>query len=338
MKSYHMHSRIYLLIFFLIVCLLMSQGCSSLSRTDPGALSDADDPDYGEQESWLLLPDDPDAYAVDVFYAYPTVYQGEGVQDISDPAQRSAAMVPVRTQASVFSGSANLYVPMYRQLGKAGFSQVETFEENLLIGEEDLRQALLYYLAHHNDGRPFFIAGHSQGSSTLVSLLRKIWGSTGAEDRMIAAYLIGFSITQDDMEANPSIRMSSSPHDTGCFIAYNSIRDGVQDQSVQVLEGSVVTNPLSWVSSAVDGDYVDASENLGAVFFTEEGDESMRYDHFTSAQVKGQALVCEISDQSPLSSYPIEGIYHPDDYSLFYENLRMNVAERSARFLAQDRD
>jgi hypothetical protein len=243
-------------------------------------------------------------------------------------------MVPVRTQASVFSDSANIYVPCYRQVGKSGFSDAKTLDANLQIGEEDLKQALQYYLEHYNNGRPFFIAGHSQGSSTLVSLLRKIWGSTGAEDRMLAAYLIGFSITRDDMDANPAIRMSAGPEDTGCFIAYNSIRDGVQDQSIQILPGAVVTNPLSWVSSSYNGVYVDASKNLGAVFFSEDGFEPRTYEQFTSAQVKDMGLACEISDESVLSSYPIEGIYHPDDYSLFYENIRQNIKDRVNRFLS----
>ena len=316
---------------------LMGSGCSTLISESKSMQQEAGlvpAVDYSQEASWLVLPEDNASHAVDVFYAYPTVYQGEGVQDIYDPAQREAVMVPVRTQASVFSDSANIYVPFYRQVGKSGFSDADTLDANLQIGEEDLQQALLYYLGHYNNGRPFFIAGHSQGSSTLVSLLRKIWGSTGAEDRMLATYLLGFSITQDDMEANPAIRMSTGPEDTGCFVAYNSIRDGVQDQSIQILPKAVVTNPLSWVSSSDNGAYVGASKNLGAVFFSEDGFEPRYYEHFTSAQVKDRGLACEISDTSVLSSYPIEGIYHPDDYSLFYENIRQNSKDRVARFLS----
>jgi hypothetical protein len=316
---------------------LMGSGCSTLFSETQSIQQEAGlvpSVDYSQQSSWLVLPKDNASHAVDVFYAYPTVYQGKGVQDIFDPAQKEASLVPVRTQASVFSDSANIYVPFYRQVGKSGFSDAETLDANLQIGEEDLKQALLYYLEHYNNGRPFFIAGHSQGSSTLISLLRKIWGSTGAEDRMLAAYLMGFSITQDDMEANPAIRMSTGPEDTGCFIAYNSMRDGVQDQSIQILSNAVVTNPLSWVSSAYNGAYVDASENLGAVFFSEDGFEPRHYEHFTSAQVKDRGLVCEISDESVLSSYPVEGIYHPDDYSLFYENIRQNIKDRVARYVS----
>jgi hypothetical protein len=328
------------LVILAVFFMLISFGCSSLpsaalnSQQEAGQQEAGPVPavDYSQESSWLVLPEDKSDHAVDVFYAYPTVYQGEGVQDISDPAQRDAAMVPLRTQASVFSDSANIYAPLYRQVGKSGFSDAETLDANLQIGEEDLKQALLYYLEHYNNGRPFFIAGHSQGSSTLVSLLRKIWGSTGAEARMLAAYLLGFSITRDDIEANPAIRMSTGPEDTGCFIAYNSIRDGVQDQSIQILPGAVVTNPLSWVSSSFNGAYVNASENLGAVFFTEDGFEPRIYEQFTSAQVKDRGLACEISDVSVLSSYPIEGIYHPDDYSLFYENIRQNIKDRIARF------
>ena len=199
---------------------------------------------------------------------YPTIYQGEGVQDITDPQQIEKSKEPLYTQASVFSNSANIYAPMYRQLGKNGFAQSDA-QLQLLIGEEDVKQAFLYYLEHYNKGKPFIIAGHSQGSSTLISLLRKIWGYyRGRIERMISTYIIGFSITQEDIDANPAIRMSAGPYDTGCFIAYNSIRNGVQDQSVQILNNSIVTNPLSWISSKENGPFVEAQEHLGAIFFS----------------------------------------------------------------------
>lgn len=288
--------------------------------------------DYGDQNNWLVLPKEPAAYAVDVFYLYPTIYQGEGLQDINDAKQKEASMVPIRTQASVFSEAANIYAPMYRQVGRNGFNDTENLEAFLQIGEADVKNALDYYLENYNNGKPFIIAGHSQGSSTLMSLLTKIWGTTGAEERMIATYIIGFSVTEADIAANPMIRMCDSPTDTGCFIAYNSMKDGMQDQSVQILEGSVVTNPLSWKSSQENGDFVAASENRGAVFFTDDGYNPIVYEQFTSAQVVDHGLVCQPADPSLLSDYAIEGIYHPDDYSLFYENIKANIAKRIKAF------
>ncbi len=302
-------------------------GCSQTSGPD-----EADQVDYAKESSWLALPEDSDAHAVDVFFVYPTIYQGDGVQDITDPEQVEACMVPIRTQASVFKESANIYAPLYRQVGRDGFNNTEKLDGYLKIGEQDVEDALLYYLENYNDGKPFIIAGHSQGSSTLISLLTKIWGTTGAEERMIATYIIGFSVTESDIKTNPAIRMCESPIDTGCFIAYNSMKDGMQSESVQILEGAIVTNPLSWVSALADGEYVPASENLGAVFFDEEGYSPTLYEHFTSAQVKDHGLVCEVADTSVLSSYAIEGIYHPDDYSLFYENIKENIADRISRY------
>jgi hypothetical protein len=315
--------KIFIFLFIITLMVLAIAGCQN---------DESITVDYSDSSNWLAIPENVDAHGTDVFFVYPTIYQGDGVQDITDPEQIEEAKVTLRTQASVFEDSANIYAPLYRQVGRDGFNDVDNLNDYLAIGEEDVKNALIYYLENYNNGKPFIIAGHSQGSSTLISLLTKIWGSTGAEDRMIATYIIGFSVTDHDIELNKNIRMSSGPRDIGCFIAYNSIKDGVQDESVQILDGAIVTNPLSWISTKDDGEYIDASQNLGAVFFDENGYEPMKYDNFTSAQVKDGGLVCEVVNTSILSDYPIEGIYHRDDYSLFYENIKKNVAERIEQY------
>ena len=314
----------------LVILLLVLPGCAG---TVASSTYEQPPVDYSDTESWLVLPENPVEYPVDVVYIYPTVYQGEGLQDIQDPLQREAAMTPVFTQANVFEGLANTYVPMYRQLGRAGF-ETPDFEQKLQAGEADVEAALLYYLEHLNQGRPFIIAGHSQGASTLASLLTRIWGTTGAEERLIAAYIIGYSITAGDVSRNRAIRMCEGPLDTGCFISWNSIADGVQDQSVQIREGALVTNPLNWITSTDCGQYVPATDHLGAVFFPEDGRGEIHYPQYTPAQVIDGGLVVDPAEPALLSAYPIEGIYHRDDYSLFWENIRQNAAERIKAFLS----
>ncbi|MBN2860706.1 MAG: DUF3089 domain-containing protein [Sphaerochaetaceae bacterium] len=319
-----------ILIPAIAMILLVLPGCAGIAVSSG---SEQHSIDYSDAENWLFLPEKPAEYPVDVLYIYPTVYQGEGLQDVHDPLQREESMTPVFTQAYVFEGMANIYVPMYRQLGRAGF-ETPDFEQKLQVGEADVKAALLYYLEHLNQGRPFIIVGHSQGASTLASLLTKIWGKTGAEEKLIAAYIIGYSITAGDVSQNRAIRMCEGPLDTGCFISWNSIADGVQDQSVQIREGALVTNPLNWITSMDDGQYVPAEEHLGAVFFPEDGSGEIRYPQYTSAQVIDGGLVLEPAEPSLLSDYPIEGIYHRDDYSLFWENVRQNAVERIASFLS----
>jgi len=291
---------------------------------------------YSDQYNWLFLPENPDEFEVDVFYVYPTVYQGYGLQNITNSEQTAEAMVPLRTQASVFGESANIYAPLYRQIGKSEFANVETLNDYIQVAQKDVEDAFYYYLENYNKGKPFIIAAHSQGSSLLREILKDIWGKTGAEDRMIATYIIGYSITEGDIEINKNIRMSEGPEDFGCFISYNSLADGAQSGSVQILENAIVTNPLSWESSSEDGEYIPASENLGAVFFDDEGFSPKIYPNFTSAQIKDNGLVCEPADTSILSSYPEEGIYHPDDFALFYGNIKENIAVRIEAYFSKN--
>ena len=323
-----MRKTIKVLVMICVGALLMA-GCAPADNT-----SETSQVDYSKEASWLAFPEDSNAHEVDVFFLYPTIYQGDGIQDITDPEQIAASEVPIRTQASVFGDSANIYAPLYRQVGREGFSDTENLDGFLQIAKQDAKDAFLYYLENYNNGRPFIIAAHSQGSSLMAEILTDIWGTTGAEDRMIATYIIGYSVTESDMENNPNIRMCESPTDTGCFISYNSLKDGMQSESIQILDGAVATNPLSWISSSEDGEYIPASENLGAVFFDDEGYNPTLYEHFTSAQVKDHGLACEPADTSVLSSYDVEGIYHPDDYSLFYENIKQNIADRIDAYFA----
>jgi hypothetical protein len=98
------------------------------------------------------------------------------------------------------------------------------------------------------------------------------------------------------------------------------------------VEGTWVTNPLSWESSTENGEVMPADENLGAVFFP-EGEDPVYYPYFTSAQIKDSGLVCDVADPGLISPSAMpEGIYHRDDYSLFYENLKANALERILAF------
>ncbi len=325
-------------ILFLCVMLFLLSGCDdsddSSKSTAENPTAGIPTPDYSEKASWLAFPDNPDEHTADILWFYPTVLEeGDMLMDYTDKDLQQAAMGTIDHQASVFTDSANLYAPFYRQLNKNGFSlELSKVNELLAYGQSDMWRAIAYYLEHYNNGRPFIIAGHSQGSSNLLEILKENWGTTGKEDLLVAAYLIGWSITPADIAENPLIRMCESATDINCFIAYNSLKDGLQDQSIQITAGTWVTNPLSWESSTEDGELVPAYDNLGAVFFP-EGEEPVYYPGFTSAQIKDSGLVCDVADPDLISpsAMPV-GIYHRDDYSLFYMNLKENARQRILAF------
>ncbi|BEQ16627.1 hypothetical protein FAK_36930 [Desulfoferula mesophila] len=145
----------------------------------------------------------------------------------------------------------------------------------------------------------------------------------------MAAYLIGWSITKDDLAQYPALRMCRSAEQTGCIVAYNSVAAGYQQKAPTIRPGAVSVNPLSW---RTDGELVPAAANLGAVFFPHDGADRKK-PHYTSAQNVDGGLVVNPPDPQDLDHMPFgPGVYHAYDYSFFYENLKANAARRIQAF------
>lgn len=288
-------------------------------------------PDYAQEASWLAKPATP-THKVDVFFVYPTILFDDvnWFMDPSDPAMRAAARGTLVQQASVFEGQANIYAPVYRQMNIAalGLSDEDAAPIQKIV-HDDVWSAFTHYLKYENKGRPFFLAGHSQGSMILTDLMLDHWGSLGVEKRLVAALLPGWSMTTDNLAGNPNIAMCERPDQTGCVISYNTMAAGRQKAAPTLLPGEVAVNPLTWT---LDNDLASAELNLGAVFF-DANNTPTTYPHFTSAQIVDGGLVVQPKDVQLVTveggHFP-SGIYHAFDYSLFFENLRENIARRIA--------
>ncbi|WP_163341136.1 DUF3089 domain-containing protein [Desulfopila sp. IMCC35008] len=318
-----LHSIILITVF----CLVTVFPSQAMPPLDVEALPKA--PDYAVPGSWLVKPASPTA-SVDVFFVYPTVLfnDKDWMMDTTIPDMRAAAMEMVNTQASVFEGKANIYAPMYRQMNLAGLGLSDADAAPLQkIVHDDIWRALSYYLKYENNGRPFFLAGHSQGSMILTDLLLEHWGSTGNEKRLIAALLPGWSLTPTELAANPYVHMCESSDQTGCVIFYNTMAAGRQSAAPTLKKGALAVNPLSWTTDSV---FVPAKKNIGSVFFDTTG-TATTYPHFTSAQIVDGGLIVQPENIDLVTvqggHFP-EGVYHAFDYSLFFKNLKANIAER----------
>lgn len=199
------------------------------------------------------------------------------------------------------------------------------------MAHNDVWRALNYYLKYENNGRPFFLAGHSQGSMILADIMLKHWGTTGAENRLIAALLLGWSLTSEDLTTHPAVKMCDHSDQTGCVISYNTMAEGRQFVATTLKKDALAVNPLSWT---MDGLFVPADKNYGSVFFG-DNDESISYPHFTSAQIVDGGLIVLPENVDLITveggHFPA-GIYHAFDYSLFFENLKVNIVERIEAF------
>ena len=178
--------------------------------------------DYGKSASWLCLPGradtcatplktaalDPTGYGatilagaakdpkIDCFIVYPTVSRDAGMNSDLNPGEGEEKHA-IATQFARLSGVCRTFAPMYRSMTLGAVTAAATGGDvtgpaNLALG--DVRAAWRNYLATRNQGRPFVLIGHSQGSLMLIQLLaRDIEGRPEAK-RMKLAILPGFNV------------------------------------------------------------------------------------------------------------------------------------------------
>jgi hypothetical protein len=322
-------------------------------------------PDYSKGESWAALPDREDAAdavpsadvqdrqstaEVDVFFVHPTTFFGTGGwnQALDDTATNQLTdMFVLRGQAAVFNGCCKIYAPRYRQATIYSFMDNSgSGKEALKLAYEDVERAFDYFIEHYNQGRPFILASHSQGSVHVRTLLEKRITGTPLRERLVAAYPIGFGIDREAMaKAVPDVPVCESADQIGCVVTWNAV--GPHAQAWGDPRKNICVNPLTW---RTDNAAAEASLNLGGVTYrgTFEGtlaDVKGVPQDFIDAKpvletgvadaqcVDGMLLVTEIHSQNYAARPMGKDNYHIYDYNLFHMNMRKNVEQRVAAYL-----
>ena len=199
-------------------------------------------PDYAKPTSWAAGPFGPGASAAlpegasrpprnppaDVFYVHPTTFRSREVwnQDLTDQATNHWTDVSViARQASVFNGCCRVFAPRYRQAAFIDKDGERDLALELAYG--DVARAFDWYLAHENHGRPFIIAGHSQGAWLIAELLEKRIDGTPLEKRMVAAYVVGINVAEGEFGPRfKHVRICDTPAQIDCVVQWNSVLPG----------------------------------------------------------------------------------------------------------------
>jgi len=316
----------------LFVLILLSAGTMSCNKSEDEGVEPID---YTNAENWVTMPQP--AEAVDVFYVYPTVSANpSGTMNIKDDDERALAVGIYKAQASVFEGTTNIFAPYYRQMStkvQAPEGSLATDTKEFKQGAADVQQAFEYYIQHLNNGRPFIIAGHSQGTMALIELIKNSFGSAPElRNRLVAAYLIGYTVTDADLAA-ANLTAAQNAFDVGVVITYNT-QSVTSAGGPMLLPGAHCINPLNW---RTDGEEASASDNLGAVFFDDATGTFLREEpHYCGAQINTEkaALTTTIPEGEQLDIGPYEeGVYHRFDYAFWYRNLEQNVKDRIEAYM-----
>lgn len=310
--------------------LLFSGSCSA-SGSDDGI-------DYADSHNWISIPS-PEK-EVDVFYVYPTVSGNpNGYMDIDSDDERALAQGIFAAQASLFESRANVFAPYYRQMStrvNMTEGQLATDTPEFKRGAADVQDAFDDYISRLNPDRPFILAGHSQGTMALIELIKNRFGENAElRDRLVAAYLIGYTVTDRDLET-AGLTAAESADDTGVVITYNT-QSPTSAGGPMLMEGAHCINPLNWKT---DGTYAASADNLGARFYNDSTGVFLPPERagYCDARINPDtgALMTNIPEGESLAIGPYsEGVYHRYDYAFWYRNLEENVRVRIEAFLSR---
>jgi hypothetical protein len=317
----------------------------------------APQPDYADEKNWAALPGDgslahraPPGQAVasagvDVFFVHPTGYlHGGDWNSPMDPNSRTEENTKwmMANQASVFSSCCNIHAPRYREatIWRYIGAPEEIAKKTMDFAYADVARAFDDFIGARNEGRPFILASHSQGTDHAFRLLKEKIDGTTLADRMIVAYLIGLQLKNADANALKEIKVCDGPAETKCIVHYATFGPGAAPPK-ELFDGVVCVNPLNWRR---DGGRADASAHIGGVpavgrfqlsgwsdnaSGVEFGPLGAPVSKVTGAACDKGLLIADDLRESPFKSLIIQGWnYHGLDYPLFHMDLRRNVQTR----------
>ena len=322
--------------------------------------------DYSKNSSWASLPfisDEADMIpkgemgidqanaAVDVFFVHPTGYlKGD---HWTDPLEENSATKEntqwmMANQASAYNGCCSIYAPHYRQASiYSYFGSDELRDEVHDFVYQDVKKSFEYFINNFSNGRPFIVASHSQGTHHSIRLLQEEIDSSGLYPRMVAAYIIGGTISKDWMNKMTNISVCDEAAQLGCLVHWDTLNITQINEKMPIYENNICVNPITWKN---EGQLSKLSEAKGAVYVS--GDFALDFagsdnpknqilrpleeplTQYVQAQCKNGALF--VTDQSGTRFQSFggsSGNYHGLDYALFYMDIRENAKLKVATFL-----
>ena len=332
-------------------------------------------PNYHDKSYWAALPERDGLHNLspdnkpsmeiknfDVFYIHPTGYF---LKHWNEPLEKDSASYErtgshLASQASAFSETCNVYAPYYRQA--TYFSFYDTQSNGALaqdVAYSDVVNAFNVYMEKFNSGRPFFIAGHSQGALHGQRLVHEYISLNPNRQKFIAAYLIGYILPIKHFNnLYPDLFISNSADDQKSIISWSTGLQGFTRSrahsmfwlpngwTTENMEQPIVCqNPLCWTSNN------DWQHDKNNIVIRLRSNNSFLTDYSATKHKHSKISIDSIDDldfearysknfmietRGPLidkiKPFAPNGDLHNFDMSLFWGAIRNNVKERANAF------
>jgi hypothetical protein len=288
-------------------------------------------PVYSDIKSWMLLPDETGNNEIDLIWLYPTTFVSDSLWNmpLDDENAKAGALADFQAMSGIFDDCCDIYAPYYRQACLAVLSaDSNDFDAAFELALNDVNAAINYYFENFNNQRRFVLAGHSQGAAHLLEILKYNEKLKQNIHKMVVAYVVGWSVVDEDILNYPHLKICDSPTEQNCIISYNTIEDGFQTEAatLTLFPNSITVNPLLWTTG---DEFAPKELHMGAVFPNTLGFDTIY--KYTSAFVKNGLCVerpDNVDDFIVFEPYFYPGIYHVYDYEFFHLNLKSNLKER----------
>lgn len=306
-----------------ILCTILLYACER-QQTSPQT---EDSIDYANTACWYegnTLTCDKET---DIFYIAPTCIwdytDSNGVchhhMNIYDNEQRARVDSSIELARRVLGESCNFYSPYYRQISMDSWLTLDTalIEERFELAYNDVTSAFRYYLSHYNNGRPFILAGHSQGAKAVIEILKRELTETTYR-QLVAAYAIGYTIDSHEASAYPFLRPAQQATDIGVTIHFNS---ATRPEAISPLfaDNKICINPINWTTDATPAEsYQGFTATIDTTIHTiivQGVDEEAYYIPSVAALLP-------------------KGNLHVYEFNLYENDLRHNVEQRIEAYRA----
>ena len=168
---------------------------------------------------------------IDCFYVYPTVSSDPGLNSDLNPGREEK--LATESQFARFASACRPFAPVYRQMtlaAIAAYSAGANIDAAAALAYGDVLAAWRNYIRTRNNGRPFILIGHSQGSLMLQMLIaREIEKDPALAKRMKLAIIPGYDVLvpQGKLVGGTFKKtpLCSRPGETGCVMSWTSFRE-----------------------------------------------------------------------------------------------------------------
>lgn len=161
---------------------------------------------------------------------------------------------------NMFYDDFNLLAPYYHQF---------TFDALRLLDHEQMADvyrkvadeacaAFDSYMSHSNHGRPFVLAGFSQGAMLTLDILKHM--TEQQLSQMIACYTIGYRLSAEDLQ-HPNIQAATGERDRGVVISFNSTQTLEAIWSHVTAGAATCINPVNWCTDATPATFTFRGTN-----------------------------------------------------------------------------